>query len=316
MIVVMGATTEEMVAWVYRELESRGAPVSLIETKDIPSRVTFEVSLPGPTGFLELADGKRINLEDIQSVYTRVGFTDYSNGEDYSRDEVSFVNSQCHATFNTLLNELPALVVNRPVSSNSNGSKPHQAALISAFGFRTPETLVTNDPALALEFYELHHGNLIYKSVSYIRSIVQRMTEGDFERLEYIPNCPVQLQECIQGFDVRVHVISDRAVFASRIRAEKSDYRYDKSTRITPYDLPDEVAQRCVDVTRALGLNFSGIDLRCTPEGEYVCFEVNPCPAYAYYEKRSGQPITATLCDYLLSRATPATRSFEQLAAA
>lgn len=30
---------------------------------------------------------------------------------------------------------------------------------------------------------------------------------------------------------------------------------------------------------------------RRTPEGDWYCFEVNPSPAFTYYESRSGQPI-------------------------
>ena len=43
------------------------------------------------------------------------------------------------------------------------------------------------------------------------------------------------------------------------------------------------------------------------PDGEYVCFEVNPCPGFIYYERHTGQPISAALAD-LLNGTTPAGR--------
>jgi hypothetical protein len=52
-----------------------------------------------------------------------------------------------------------------------------------------------------------------------------------------------------------------------------------------------------------LGLRFSGIDLRALESGEVVCFEVNPCPAYAYYEGHTGQPIAAALARHLAGAA-------------
>jgi hypothetical protein len=48
-----------------------------------------------------------------------------------------------------------------------------------------------------------------------------------------------------------------------------------------------------------MGLRFSGIDMRITPDGQVVCFEVNPCPAYTYYEGHTGQPIARALALHL-----------------
>jgi hypothetical protein len=33
--------------------------------------------------------------------------------------------------------------------------------------------------------------------------------------------------------------------------------------------------------------------------GEVFCFEVNPCPAFSFYESNTGQPIAASLARYL-----------------
>lgn len=59
------------------------------------------------------------------------------------------------------------------------------------------------------------------------------------------------------------------------------------------------LAQACVRLAQDLELPFAGIDLRETPEGDIVCFEVNPCPAYSYYEQRTGAPIARALVTWL-----------------
>ena len=51
-------------------------------------------------------------------------------------------------------------------------------------------------------------------------------------------------------------------------------------------------AGRCVGLASALGLGFAGIDLKITPDDEVYCFEVNPSPAFSYYESNTGQPIS------------------------
>ena len=56
----------------------------------------------------------------------------------------------------------------------------------------------------------------------------------------------------------------------------------------------------CIALSKALGLAFTGIGLRITPDGEVYCFEVNPSPAYSYYEANTGQPISTALARYLI----------------
>lgn len=300
MILVVGSPTEPMVAQVYEELERRGATAFLIDVRDMPSTVGFSLSPSGqdPGDRLRLEDGTDLNLRKVKAIYQRIGFGNFEAFEGYTADEVNFVSQECQSAWLPILNCWPALVVNRPIHSGSNASKPFQIGLFEQFGFRVPVTLVTNNPQAARDFYEHYEGKVIYKSISYTRSIVQGMGPEDLERLDTLVNCPVQLQERVEGNDMRVHVVGDR-VFASRIVAESSDYRYDKEARIEAWDLPPEVEERCVALARGLGLTLTGIDLRHTPDDDYVCFEANPSPAFTWYEARTEQPITAALCDLL-----------------
>lgn len=194
--------------------------------------------------------------------------------------------------------------VNRLPAMASNNAKPYQAQFVQQHGFLTPETLITSDPEQATEFCRQHNNEVIYKSISGVRSIVQLWNaDTDQEKLPLIRHCPVQFQERIEGFDVRVHVIGELTM-ATRIWADATDYRYalqqtGQSATLTPYDLDADVAANCVALSQALGLDFSGIDLRIAPTGEVYCFEVNPCPAYTYYESHTNQPIAARLAEYL-----------------
>jgi glutathione synthase/RimK-type ligase-like ATP-grasp enzyme len=183
----------------------------------------------------------------------------------------------------------------------SNASKPYQAQLIQQHGFLVPETLVTNDPDLVRAFQETH-GRVIYKSTSGLRSIVTEMGDAELERLEAIRACPVQFQAYVPGFDVRVHVVGDE-VFATRIDSPGTDYRYadhgQGGTKLEAFELRNELGERCRALSRGIGLAFTGIDLRITPDGAVYCFEVNPSPAYSYYESHTGQPISLALARYL-----------------
>jgi RimK-like ATP-grasp domain len=191
------------------------------------------------------------------------------------------------------------LVVSRPSAMHSNASKPFQAQAIAAVGLTVPETLITSDREAAQAFWN-KHGEVVFKSTSGVRSIVQLLTmEIEWDRLK---NLPVQFQERIDGVDVRVHVVG-AVVFASEIKTGAVDYRYALSDGleaiVDPVTLPQHVARQCVELAERLELPFAGIDLRRRPDGAFVCLEVNPMPGYSYFEQETGQPISTTLVELL-----------------
>lgn len=193
-----------------------------------------------------------------------------------------------------------ALVVNRPSAMAPNNAKPLQLNAIRAAGFSVPETLVTTDAAAALEFRERHRA-VVYKSISGMRSIVHRFDDSRLERLADLAACPTQFQQFVPGLEHRVHVVGDE-IFACTIRSEADDYRYstaDAGVDIRPCALPAEIAERCVRMVAGMQLHLAGIDMRRTPSGEWFCFEVNPSPAFTYYEEATGQPIADAVAGLL-----------------
>jgi hypothetical protein len=53
-----------------------------------------------------------------------------------------------------------------------------------------------------------------------------------------------------------------------------------------------------------MGLLVAGIDLRCTPEGQWFCFEVNPSPAFTYYQAVTHQPVDEAIAQLLVDGPT------------
>jgi glutathione synthase/RimK-type ligase-like ATP-grasp enzyme len=185
----------------------------------------------------------------------------------------------------------------------SNNSKPYQSLIIREQGLDIPDTCVSSDEEAVREFLAVHPA-AVYKSISGTRSIVKLVDAESLKNLYKIRFCPVQFQERVTGFNVRVHVVGDQAI-ATRICTDAVDYRYaaqeGMSVTLQPYALPDEIANKCVSLAHSLCLPFAGIDLMITDDGRTVCFEVNPSPGYSYYEHQTGQLISHALADYLAS---------------
>jgi len=266
-------------------------------------KMSLEINRGKPSGKLQL-NGDSYSVDEFTGVFTRLmDFHHLPELKDApaTSPELNF----CRNLFDTLTRwaEIaPARVVNRVAPMGSNFSKPYQAQLIKRYGFEVPETLITNDPELVRAF-RARHGRVIYKSISGVRSIVQTLTDDDMTRIDNIRWCPTQFQAFVEGTNVRVHTVGDK-VFATAIKTDATDYRYAQRqsgdhAELRPVDLSDDLAEMCVKLAAGLGLAFAGIDLKITPENYVYCFEVNPSPAFSYYESQTGQPISRAVADYL-----------------
>lgn len=310
MILLCGIPTESPLLLVRDRLDAMGTPYLMLSQRrfaEVPFR--FRIDDGCVTGQVVL-DGRACALEDIFGVYTRLmdfrslpelaGEQEGAARRILARDWHDAVSRWCEVT--------PARVVNRAAPMGSNASKPFQAQAVARRGFLTPETLVTNDPDLARAFIH-EHGRAVYKSISGVRSIVREVDAGDLARLDRIRSCPVQFQAYVEGRNVRVHTVATE-VFATGITTDATDYRYAHregglAAALEPVDLTDDLAAQCLALAQDLELPLAGIDLKVTPQDEVYCFEVNPSPAYSYYESQTGQPIAAALARYLAG-VTPA----------
>lgn len=284
-------------------LEHLGRPYVTWNQRHIAQcRLDFEITGGSIDGVLTI-DGVQTSLCDITGVYARP-MDDSKLPElrelQYGAPEREYSRVQ-HEALMLWMDLTTARVANRPAANGSNGSKPWQARLIAAAGLRTPDTLVTNDPAAVHEF-RARQGELIYKSASGFRSVVRPLVSDDEARLEAIRWCPVLFQRRVPGFDVRVHVVGNE-LFATRIISDAVDYRYASrdglETSLESYELSTELAEDCRKLSRELDLPFAGIDLRIEEHQVPWCFEVNPCPGFSYYESHTGQPIAAAVARYL-----------------
>jgi glutathione synthase/RimK-type ligase-like ATP-grasp enzyme len=303
MILICGIPSETPIVMVRRQLEQMRADYVMFNQRQFAQmELAFEISGGRITGeFMD--NGHKYRLKDFTGVYTRL-MDDRNLPELAEEHQDSPTYRHCRNLHETLIRwceVTPARVVNRAAPMGSNFSKPYQAQLIQQQGFDVPETLITNNPERVREFKD-RHNRIIYKSISGVRSIVQTFQDSDMERLEHIRWCPVQFQEFIEGTDVRVHTIGSN-YFATAIRSRATDYRYahteGSESILEAEDLPDSLAEKCIKLSRALGLEFAGIDLKMTPDNRVYCFEVNPCPAFSYYEANTAQPISKTLAAYL-----------------
>ena len=307
MILVHGILADAMVELMCARLNAMGYEYVFWDETRVSDglHVSWSLASNGVRGEISSGMG-RVRLTDITGVYARyVSRRDGRTRGDLNQREEDLVRAEYQAAVMQLLDLLPCVVVNRVRASTSNDSKLYQQFLIRDFGLLTPRTLVTTVPDEAVTFYEACGKNVIFKSLSSVRSIVRRLEEGDLARLDRVKNCPTQFQEVVEGVDIRVHTVGDE-IFATELISDASDYRYaardGHSLTARPIEVPPEVASACLGLTKACGLVVAGIDLRRTSDGQYYCFEVNPSPGFIFFERMAGQPISEAVAKLLRAK--------------
>jgi len=187
--------------------------------------------------------------------------------------------------------------------------KPYQLKIAQQTNLSVPRTLITNEPAAALQFFDTCGGNVIYKTFtayhretgdgSYRGIYTTRVRREDLQaRSKTIALAPCLFQEYVpKESELRITVIGDR-VFAAEIDSQKSprmrdDWRrYDHDQSLyRPTKLPREVEKKVQELMRKLGLVFGCIDMILTPEGRYVFLEINPSGQWYWVELLTGMPL-------------------------
>jgi hypothetical protein len=309
MILVCGGLADIVTELVCSRLEAMGIPYRLLDLGRFPEgfEITWRWTDHEVTGFIRTKLWT-IDLETVQGVFVR--YLGLDGHAPFARLPAGYENTalaEGQSALVALLETITCPVANRASASMSNCSKPYQGLIVRQSGLLTPPTLITNDPEAVLEFFESCGRQVIFKSISGVRSTVRRLEERDLERLRLLQHGPAQFQKFLPGDNIRVHTIGSEAI-ATRIRSGAVDYRYARQqgsqANLEPTELPDAISQACVRLSQRMGLLIAGIDLKETPEGEYYCFEINPSPGFAYYEQHTGQPISAALVA-LLNGAVP-----------
>ena len=216
--------------------------------------------------------------------------------------------------------------VSHPERTRIANYKPLQLKIAQSIGFTIPRTLISNEPEAVTNFFRLNWDlPLIMKPVgtSFVRiskdiedtenrnlTIYTRIIDKELvlKSIKMLTNCPVIFQEAAkQEFDLRATVIGD-TVFTVKIGHSKDlgagkdnvDWRNHKLKRtFEKYNLPSHIQKMSVTLTKALGLNFSAIDLAYSKKKGYTFFEINPQGQWMPSETIAGYPISKTLALFL-----------------
>jgi glutathione synthase/RimK-type ligase-like ATP-grasp enzyme len=298
-VLILGDRTDPHAAHVGRAVAQAGASVYYCNTQHFPTRIQLSWSPSAHAGAIALPEGDRLDLHQIHSIFWR---SFYGVQVPLLQDvqQASIAHKDALSALRSLMQACPARWVNSWQAYQFHQEKPLQLHRIAQLGVPIPPTLISNDPQAILQFYE-SYPDLIFKPV-YGGAYTQRVTPDhlNLNRLELASKiAPVTLQQYIPGTNVRSYVIGDE-VYTAEIRSEAVDFREDAAAALIPTVLPEALQQQCVAIARCLLLEWTAIDWRLTPDGQYVFLEANPSPMFLHFERQTGFPITRLLVKQLI----------------
>jgi hypothetical protein len=297
-ILILGASDDEHAVRMRDHLSRCGADAIQIDGEWFPDRMTIAFDPACGEGEIVMPDGRAVSFDSITSVYWR----NYNGMKPANLPDAhqSFVaENDSRSLFESLLIWLPARWVNGWGAVQLHQTKPVQLAMVAQLGIPIPRSIITNAAGPLVDFVGRNPSS-IYKPVQG-GAHTRRITAAELhpENLESLRIAPVTIQDEIAGTNIRAFVAGDR-VLACQVSSGAVDFRDDDRPDITAHGLPPEQEEACRVIAHALGLVWTGIDFRLTPDGKYVFLEANPSPMFIGFEQYSGLPLTDALAALLL----------------
>ena len=293
-------------------LDARGMRATVVDLARFPQEMRLVASLDGVGRSYRLLDGREeIVLDDCRAVWWRRPRPFVLHQEIATGPHATFAYNEGSQAFAGLWLSVDASWINHPTREETGARKLYQLRVAQDVGLEIPKTVVTNDPDEARRFIDaLGFDRVAYKtfmptSEDWRETRVLRPDELDL--IASVTYAPVIFQEYVPArFDLRVTVVGPD-MFAAAIHSSETSYEFDyrmdlANARVEPSVLPEEIERRLRDLMDGLGLVYGAIDMRLTPDGRFVFFEVNPSGQWRFVEERSGQPITERFSELLAAR--------------
>ncbi len=295
-------------------LRERGEEPVRLNSSDVSARSSLSWSLRPDgdwAGTIVLhGSGRIIDLAALTTVWWRKPAA-FGLHPDLHGQQREFAIEETEHAVRGALDGLDCYWVSHPEHIRRAAYKIDQLRRAARLGFEVPRTLVSTDPDAVRAFWDTCDGQVVYKVLTDPYLAAGRHVEQEWEtppparfvettlltpqhlaRLGSLRAAPGQFQQCLhKRSELRVTVIGDE-VFAAEILSQEHpetmvDFRrFDIPVTYRAARLPDELAARCLALTRGYGLNFSAIDLVLTPDDRYVFLEINPNGQFLFVQER------------------------------
>jgi glutathione synthase/RimK-type ligase-like ATP-grasp enzyme len=301
-----------------RTLLARGIDYIRLNTDDIPNRLQVNYSIKDSCDQnfsfalddTDLMSMSNIAVSWLHHFYLReIKFTGTALAQEFSFQ-------QWNDAIYTLQRSMNCKWINNPNGVLTGSDRMLQLSTAKSVGFNIPETLITNNPKAARDFYYQHNGNIVLKALHHHRvesggkiysMYTHRVTKQDLSRLDALSYAPCILQERVaKRSELRVTVVGNQ-MFATKfdlpptIERQEDIHRYPMSRlhMKAMKQVKDSLGEQCIKLIKLLKLQYGSLDFVEDKTGRLTFLEVNPAGDWWWIERRTGQKITEAMVDLI-----------------
>jgi ATP-grasp ribosomal peptide maturase len=317
-VVILTDAEDTTASRVAAELALRGVPVVRFDTAEFPQRLRLTAT-HGRNGWNGVISGDdvAVALTEVASVYYRRP-TRFDVAEEMSGPERYWASAEARRGFGGVVQALPCLWVNDPVSAAACEYKPVQLATADRCGLTTPRSLISNDPDQAFSWAKALDAPFIYKPLGGAMHheaggmtlvYTQRLDDPSVLHDSTLTLTAHLFQEWVpKAYEARCVVVGDR-VFTVAIHGGSPESRVDwradyDALRYEVTEPPPLVREQLLSLHRALGLHYGACDMVVTPDGEWVFLEVNQAGEWGWLAHETGLPIAQAVAELLAGAVT------------
>jgi glutathione synthase/RimK-type ligase-like ATP-grasp enzyme len=222
----------------------------------------------------------------------------------HSQASTDLINNECRAALSgSLASCFQGAWVSSPEATARASDKIFQLKTAASCGFRIPDTMITQSKAEVVSFFDRCNGKVVVKSIAGVDSVFLQTKE--LQNPTEIPEeafaaCPAFYQELIPGnHHVRLNLFGPHAL-AAIIDSPDLDWRANLNVPINAWNVPSDLRHSARRVLDCLGLEMGIIDLKITPSGEIVWFEVNPQGQFLFLDPLTSLNIGHNFAKWLI----------------
>lgn len=270
-----------------------------------------------PDDHFEMTDTVRqvsVTSSQVHSIWYRRPVDPVIAVEDEPPEFSDELSTEAREQYESLLGTLDSVDwVSHPANLLKAENKLLQQAIARPVGFKTPATIVTNDPDRARKFVR-RFGRVICKPLSVgsyhtVLGLQQFLTTEVLEDSDFafdaLPSFPLLFQELVpKARELRLTVVGN-AVVAVEVAPNSPDSEIDWRAGSCTYAdfrsarIPLELEQMSISIVKRFGIRFSSMDVVETPSGEYFFLDLNPNGQWAWLDEITDCRISRELCSLL-----------------
>ncbi|MEU6591794.1 ATP-grasp ribosomal peptide maturase [Streptomyces sp. NPDC046881] len=318
---VLILTSEEDVTadMVVLRLGEAGVPVVRLDPADLTNGVALsgEYVQGACRGHLSVG-GRLVSMNGLRSIWVRRPGTPAARAAQPS----AWLTEESAQALYGMLRWSDARWMNHPDAARRARHKPWQLHLAQRSGLPVPATLITTFPQAAREFAD-RFPDLVVKPVSGAhpqeppRAVPTSRVAPDTD-FTAVAFGPTLLQRRVaKRADIRLTVVGG-TLLAARKPADPDAHPDDVDVRFAPSvspwlpaDVPPRVAEGVLRYMAGAELAYGAFDFAEDADGIWWFLECNQSGQFGFVEMDTGQPIAATIADWLAGQAAPGRRCAE-----